>query len=101
LAAIALILTAFLTGAYFVDANFRRQVVQVRNSWSLILFYLMVAAFIPFINYTHTFQYWILTAVPLTAFIACAFFYPPKKWFPVLLHWLMVALIITTSYFIT
>ena len=101
LAAIALILITFLTGAYFVDATFRRQVVQVRNSWSLILFYVIVAAFIPFINYTHTFEYWIVTAVPLSAFIACAFFYPLKNWFPVLLHWLMVVLIITTSYFIT
>ena len=101
LPAIALIVIAFFTGAYFVDANFRRQVVQVRNGWSLILFYLVVASFIPFINYTHTFEYWILTAVPLTAFIACAFFYPSKTWFPILLHWLMVALIITTSYFIT
>lgn len=100
LAGIALILIAFMTGAYFVEANFRRQVVQVRNSWSLILFYLIVAAFIPFINYTHTFEYWILTAVPLSAFIASAFLYPEKTWFPVLLHWLMVAFIITTSYFI-
>ncbi|MEP6594715.1 MAG: DUF6427 family protein [Ginsengibacter sp.] len=101
LGAIALILIAFLTGAYFVDVNFRRQVVQVRNSWSLILFYLVATAFIPFINYAHTFEYWILTAVPLSAFIACAFIYPAKKWFPVLLHWLMVALVIATSYFIT
>ena len=101
LVSMAIIVIAFLAGAYFVQENFRKQVVQVRNSWSLILFYLVVAALIPFVNYTHTFECWILTALPLSAFVACAFLYPSKKWFPVLLHWLMVALIIATSYFIT
>jgi hypothetical protein len=100
-ASMAIIVIAFLTGAYFVQENFRKQVVQVRNSWSLILFYLVATALVPFINYTHTFEYWILTALPLSAFVACAFLYPSKKWFPVLLHWSMVALIIATSYFIT
>ena len=101
LASIALIVIAFLAGAYFVQQTFRKQVVQVRNSWSLNLFYLVVALCVPFINYTRSFEYWILTALPLSAFVACAFLYPSKKWFPVLLHWLMVALIITTSYFIS
>jgi hypothetical protein len=100
LAAIALILIGFLTGTYFVQQNLRRQVVQVRNGWSLILFYLVISVIAPFINYTHTFEYWILTAVPLSAFVACAFLYPSKKLFPALLHWAMVGLIITASYFI-
>jgi hypothetical protein len=99
LGAIALVLIAFLTGAYFVQANFRKQVVQIRKSWSLILFYLLIAVLLPFINDTRSFQYWILTAVPLSAFIACAFLYPSKKWFPGLLHWLIVGFVIAISYY--
>jgi hypothetical protein len=99
-AGIALITVVFLAGAYFVQANYNRQVIQVRNSWSLLGFYLLIAAVIPFMNYTHTFEYWILTALPLSAFIACGFFYPSKNLFPVLMHWLMVAFIIFGAYFL-
>ena len=96
--AIGLIVIAFLTGGYFVQTNFKRQLVQVRKSWSLILLYLVVAVFVPFINATHTLEYWILTAVPLSAYIGCAFLYPTKKWFTVSLHWIMVALVLVISY---
>jgi hypothetical protein len=98
LTAIIIVLMAFLTGSYFVQANMRRQVVQVRKSWSLILLYLVVAVFIPFINATHTFEYWILAAVPLSAFIAASFLYPVKRWIPNLLHWSMVGLVVVISY---
>lgn len=95
---IALAIIAFLTGGYFVQANFRKQLVQVRKRWSLLLLYLAVAIFVPFINSTQTFEYWILTAIPLSAYIGCAFLYPVKRWLPVLLHWLMVLVAIVISY---
>jgi Family of unknown function (DUF6427) len=98
-AAMILILTIFLTGAYFVQANIRKQAVQIRKSWSLILIYLLIAVFIPFMNDTRSFQNWIVTAVPLSAFTAAAFLYPSKKWFPFLLHWLMVGFVIVISYY--
>ena len=83
-----------------MQANLRRQIVQVRKSWSLIMLYLVVAVFVPFINATHTFEYWILAALPLSAYIGCAFLYPAKRWLPLLLHWLMVGLVIVISYVI-
>lgn len=98
LISIIALLLAFLIGIYFVQVNKRKQLVQVRKSWNLILFYLVVAVFIPFINATKTFEYWILAALPLSAFIAAAFFYPSKKWLPLTLHWLIVMLVIVISY---
>jgi hypothetical protein len=98
LAGICIIIIAFLTGGYFVQANFRKQLVQVRKRWSLLLLYLAVAIFVPFINATHTFEYWILTGIPLSAYIGCAFLYPVKRWLPVALHWLMVIVVIVVSY---
>lgn len=100
LAAVILILFVAIVGLVFIKQNFRRQLVQTRKSWNLVFLYFLVAVFIPFINTTHNFQYWILCAVPLSAFIASAFLYPAKKWFPLFMHWLMVAFVLAFSYFI-
>ena len=98
LAGICLIILAFLIGGYFVQANFRKQLVQVRKRWSLLLLYLVVAIFVPFINATHTFEYWILTAIPLSAYVACGFLYPVKRWLPVVLNVFMIVVAIVISY---
>lgn len=90
-AATFLIVVAFGIGCYFLQKNFRKQLIQARKSWDLILFYLGVAFFIPFINAPHSFEYWILSAVPLSAIIAFGFFYAERKWIPPVLHWLMAA----------
>lgn len=100
LAAIIIVLSTTLIGLFYIQQNFRRQLVQSRKSWNLVFLYFLVAVFIPFINATHTFQYWILCAVPLSAFVGSAFLYPQKKWFPLLLHWLMVAFVVAFSYFV-
>ena len=100
LTAIILILVATSIGLFYIRQNFRRQLVQTRKSWNLVFLYFVVALIIPFINATHTFQYWILSAVPLSIFVGCSFLYPPKKWYPLLTHWLMVALVLVVSYFV-
>jgi hypothetical protein len=96
--AVSLVALSFLTGAFFVQANFRKQLVQVRKRWNLVLLYLTIAFIVPFINNTNSFEYWILTAIPLSAYIGAAFLYPVKRWFPLLLHWLMVLIVIVLSY---
>ncbi len=97
-AAIAIVLVGAIVGIFYIQKNFRRQLIQARKSWNLTFLYLLVALFIPFINTTHSFVYWILSAVPLSALLAAAFFYPTRNWFPRLLHWLMVALVIVITY---
>jgi hypothetical protein len=99
IAIIIVILTA-IAGFLYVQQNFRRQLIQARKSWNLIFLYLLVAVFVPFINATHTFEYWILCAVPLSALLGAAFLYPNKKAVPLALHWLMVAFVIAISYFV-
>jgi hypothetical protein len=98
-AAIVLVLFAFFTGCYFVQLNFRRQLVLSRKSWTLLLVYLGIAVLLACINNTNTLQIWVLTAIPLSAFIACTFFYPEKRWFPVTLHWLMIGLVMFKAIF--
>jgi hypothetical protein len=99
-AAIMIVLISAMIGIFYIQQNFRRQLIQARKSWNLTFLYLLVAIFVPFVNATHSFEYWILCAVPLSAFIGAAFLYPSKKWFPVVLHWLMVAFVIVINYFL-
>ncbi|MEP7229661.1 MAG: DUF6427 family protein [Ginsengibacter sp.] len=96
--AIGIIGVTAIIGAFFVQLNLRRQVVQVRKSWGLIILYLIVALFVPFINSTYNFKYWLLATVPLSALIACAFFYSGKKWIAAVMHWIMVAFAIYVTY---
>lgn len=100
MAAIIIVLVSTVIGLFFIQQNFRRQLVQTRKSWNLVFLYFLVAVFVPFINATHSFQYWILCAIPLSAFVGSAFLYPSKRWFPQLLHWLIVAFVIAFSYFV-
>ena len=100
LAAIFIVLFISSTGFIYVQKNFRRQLVQARKSWNLIFLYLLIALFIPFINASHSFVYWILSAVPIAVIAGAGFLYPQKKGFPLILHWLMVAFVIAFSYFV-
>jgi hypothetical protein len=95
-----LIAIAMLVGAIFIQANLGRQLVQTRKSWGLVFLYLLVAVFVPFINATDHFDYWILAAVPVTVIMAAAFLYPGRTWFAHTIHWGLVALIIAMGYFI-
>lgn len=97
---ILLVAIAVLVGVFFIQANLRRQLVQVRKSWALVFLYLLVAVFVPFVNASSRFDYWILAAVPISIILSAAFLYPERKWFPATIHWGIVAIIITIEYFI-
>ena len=99
-AAIILVIIAVVIGSIFIRNNLRRQIVQTRKSWQLMLLYLIVALFIPFLNATHSFNYWILVAVPISLIAASAFLYPEKRWFPLSMHWAMIAISIAIGYFV-
>ena len=100
LAASALLLMIpFLTGGYFVQDNLRRMLIQVRKAWSIILIYLLVAIFVPFVNTTNTFENWVLAAVPFAAFHSCTYFYPSRKLLPLILFWLSVAFVLAYQYY--
>ncbi|MCW3094250.1 MAG: hypothetical protein JWP81_5319 [Ferruginibacter sp.] len=99
LAAIIIIAFTSVLGIFFVQQNLRRQLVQARKSWNLIFLYLLIALFVPLINAAHSFVYWMLCAVPVAVVAAAGFLYPTKKWFPLIIHWLMVGFVIAFTYF--
>ena len=95
---ILLLTVPFLVGGYFVQANLRRMLIQVRKNWSVLLIYLLLAFFVPFINSDQSFETWILVTVPFAAFHACAYFYPVKKWFPLIIFFITIGYILYQQY---
>jgi hypothetical protein len=94
-----LLMIPFLMGGYLVQDNLRRMLIQVRKNWSIILLYLLIAFFIPFVNATDTFENWIMAAVPFAAFHASAYFYPANKLFPLIIFWISVGFVLFYQYF--
>lgn len=93
-----LITLPLFIGMYFIQANTGRMLIQVRKSWALMSFYLLIALFIPFFSTTSSYTYWIMVAVPVSAFHAAAYLYPKKSAFPNYLHWLMILFIVTAFF---
>jgi hypothetical protein len=95
---IVLLTVPFLIGGYFVQANLRKMLIQVRKNWSVLLIYLLLAFFVPFINSDQSFHTWILITAPFAAFHACAYFYPLRRWFPLLLFFITMGYILYQQY---
>jgi hypothetical protein len=93
-----LLLIPFLIGGFYIQTHLRKMLIQVRKNWSILLLYLLVAIFIPFINYGNSFHHWLLVAAPFAAFHTPAYLYPPRKWLPLLLFFITVGVIITQQY---
>lgn len=72
----------FLAGGFFIQNQLHRMLIQVRKNWSILLLFLVLAFFVPFINTYTSFSNWILVAAPFAAFHAATYFYPVKKWVP-------------------
>ena len=98
--AVVFVSLMILAGIYFIQLNKRRQLVQSRKSWNLIYLYLVVAVFVPFLNASKSFDYWILTAVPIATLMGAAFLYPEKKWFAICMHWGLVVISIVMGYYL-
>ena len=95
---IFLLTITFLVGGYHVQAHLRKMLIQVRKNWSVLLIYLLLAFFIPFINSDQTFHAWILVTVPFAAFHACAYFYPVNRLFPLLIFFITIVYILYQQY---
>jgi hypothetical protein len=88
----------FLIGGYFVQVHLRKMLIQVRKNWSVLVLYLLLAFLVPFINSDQTFHTWILIAAPFAAFHACAYFYPQRRWLPLLLFFITIGYILYQQY---
>lgn len=88
----------FLAGGYFIQAHLPKMLIQVRKAWSIVLLYLLLSFFIPFVNTTSLFSNWILLAMPFACFHASAYYYPAKKWVPNALFYLTAGYVFYLQY---
>lgn len=93
-----LIVVPFLMGAFYVQDNLRKMLIQVRKGWTILLLYLLVSLFIPLAGENQTFENWIIAAVPFAGFHACAYLYTTYRIVPVLIFWASVAFILVWQY---
>lgn len=84
----------FLIGGYYVQTHLRKMLIQVRKNWSILLLYLLLAFFVPFVNADKSFHTWVLITVPFAAFHACAYFYPPKRWLSLLIFYATIGYVL-------
>jgi hypothetical protein len=95
---ILLLTIPFLIGGFFVQTYLHKMLIQVRKSWSILLLYLILAFFVPFINSNSSFNNWILLVAPFACFHGSTYFYPAKKWMPNVLFFLTVGYILYLQY---
>ena len=88
----------FLIGAWYVQSNLGKMLIQMRKSWSLLLVFLIVSMLIIMANGGNNYVNWLLCAVPLAAFHAAAYFYPKGRIFPLVLHWIIFGYAIYVGY---
>lgn len=93
----ALLIISFLLGGFYIQKYISRMLVHVRKDWYLLLIFLMITLLIPFINFSSTFEYWILCALPFAGFHASAYSYSEKKWIGLTIHFLTIAFIVALN----
>jgi len=82
----------FLMGGYAIQVHLRKMLIQVRKNWSIVVLYLLLAFFVPFINSQQSFHTWVLVVAPFALFHACAYFYQRRGWVA------MALFVLTTGY---
>jgi hypothetical protein len=97
-AGIIFMVLPFLIGSYYAQHNLNKMLIQVRKSWSLLLVLLMVSVLIILVNPGNNYLHWLPVVLPLAAFHAAAYYFPSKRWAPLLLHWVIFAFVIVLNY---
>lgn len=88
----------FLLGGFYVQSHLHKMLIQVRKNWSIVLLYLILAFFVPFVNSNALFSNWVLVAAPFACFHAATYFYLPKLWVANVLFFLTVGYVVYLEY---
>lgn len=93
-----LLAVPFLVGGFFVQSHLHRMLIQIRKNWSILLLYLLLAFFIPFLNTDNSFSNWILLAPPFAAFHTACYFYLTRNFVALALFFSTTGYIIFQQY---
>lgn len=87
----------FLFGGYYIQLHLRKMLIQARKNWSIILFFLLAALLIPFVNGTDRLTPWVIAAGPFAAFHASAYLYG-RPWVANVLFFAMASFILVQQF---
>lgn len=94
-----LILFVFLLGAWFVQMEATKQVIQVRKRWTIVMAAAWVMLLTPLLSDNDDLSEWIMSLLFMAPLIGFAFYSIRSKWIRMALHWTMVAVVIYFEYF--
>ena len=97
---ISLMVIPFIIGGYFVQNNLNKLLIQVRKGWSLVLLFLILGLMIILVTGGENYSNWLLCAIPLAAFHAAAYYYPPNPTFAAVVHYLGFAYALYLNYWL-
>lgn len=100
-AAVLLLVIPFLISGFYIQGNILRMLITARKCWNLLLFYLLIALLVPVINFTSTFEYWSLCAVPFAAFHSYTYFFATRKQMAAIIHWVLVTFILALNFWVS
>ena len=86
-----------MIGLYHWQNNLRRMLIQGRKNWNVILLLAAVCSVLLFVKTGNEMDAFALAVFPLGAFASSAFAYANRNFLPLLLFWLIIAMIILTS----
>jgi hypothetical protein len=97
---IVLLIIPFIIGGYYVQSNLNKMLIQIRKVWSLFLLFLIMSIFIILVNGGVNYVNWVFGLMPLACFHAATYYYPDKRIFPLVLHWITFAYAIYLCYWL-
>jgi hypothetical protein len=97
---IFLIVTGFLSGAYHIQNNLGKMLIQARKDWSLLLWMLLLSSLLIFTSNSMAYSAWVLCGLPLAAFHAAGYLYSSNRYLPSLLHWATFGFAIYLNYWV-
>ena len=92
-----LLLLPLLMGAYSVQDNSRKMLIQVRRGWTVLTFLLLTTVLIPFLH-ADSLEGWLLALIPLAAYHACFYLYTSFRIIPLLFFWLSFFFVVITQF---
>jgi hypothetical protein len=95
---LCLLVFPFLTGAWYVQDNLRKMLINIRKAWSLFLLFMLAAMLVPFLGPGYNFENFILIVVPFAAFHASCYMFTVWRLIPLIFFWGSIAFIIYYQY---
>jgi hypothetical protein len=93
-----LLVIPFFIGSFYIRAQLRRMLIQVRKNWAVFVLFLLISIAIPFINADNRLHNWLFMAAPFAAFHSSAYLYPKKRWISLAIFFLTLGVILFLQY---